>query len=345
MVGSNEVPMDDSLSMHGSSGQSYVPEVLRSIPPIHTTASMESLVGEMHSPNMEETWNPRGNMIQHTPPSQQQHIMDGLLYEHIKAHPPRENLLRAAVTSPTSNSNSRANSRPSSRPTTPTYGRGRTYSNTSSPNKENASKLRSVSPDMSEITYASEAKPRRGNNHVTATATTNHTNNTHKKSPQRLSTRTILHQDRPITPVRSTTPVQTKEDIVANTTTPKQRKQLILHSAGGRRDLTYGRNGSMLGPFNQMTKEMTYEQYTRFTSKDLESLRRQLVLLKLQLTSKVTCDRVENESLIKRMWLMVTKKEEEAYTISVREKTMEEFVKVHNRLMEIVSLCIVKITS
>lgn len=114
-------------------------------------------------------------------------------------------------------------------------------------------------------------------------------------------------------------------------------KRNILNSAVGGRDLSFGRNGSMLGPFNLMTKELTDEQYKKFNQADLETLHRQLKLLKLQLKSKISCDRVENESMIKKLWLLVTTKEDEAYATNIQERSMEEFIRVHQRLLEIVS--------
>lgn len=157
----------------------------------------------------------------------------------------------------------------------------------------------------------------------------------HRVSPR------LLSPDKIISPVAKRGAIKvamhSSPTVGATTHHTPVSKRNILNSAVGGRDLSFGRNGSMLGPFNLMTRELTDEQYKKFNQADLETLHRQLKLLKLQLKSKISCDRVENESMIKKLWLLVTTKEDEAYVANIQERTMEEFIRVHQRLLEIVS--------
>lgn len=97
------------------------------------------------------------------------------------------------------------------------------------------------------------------------------------------------------------------------------------------------RRGSLLGPFKFMTSELEEHKLQHYNKGHLETVLKQLDLLQYLLIAKFEEDRRENEGEIMKAWMSVNEKEEEAFTMSIKEKTAEEVHNVHNRLMDMVS--------
>lgn len=98
----------------------------------------------------------------------------------------------------------------------------------------------------------------------------------------------------------------------------------------------YGKRGNLLGPFKFMTSEVDQGKLKHYSKGHLETLLKQLDLLQFLLVSKFDEDRKESDLEIMKSWMAVHQKEEEAFTICIREKTVEEVHSVHNRLVDMV---------
>jgi hypothetical protein len=101
---------------------------------------------------------------------------------------------------------------------------------------------------------------------------------------------------------------------------------------------SHNKRGNLLGPFKFMTEELEEKKLQYYTKGHLETLNKQLSLLEILLATKFQTDRSETETLIMTSWMAVHQKEEEAFTMSMKERTVEEVHNVHHRLVEMVSV-------
>lgn len=97
-----------------------------------------------------------------------------------------------------------------------------------------------------------------------------------------------------------------------------------------------GKRGSLLGPFKFMTSELEDHKLQHYNKGHLETVLKQLDLLQCLLVTKFQEERHENETQVMKAWMAVNEKEEEAFTISIKSRTVEEVHKIHHRLVEMV---------
>jgi hypothetical protein len=96
------------------------------------------------------------------------------------------------------------------------------------------------------------------------------------------------------------------------------------------------KRGSLLGPFKFMTEELSDNQLNHYNKGHLETVLKQLELLQFLVTSKFQEERKENEEVVIKAWNVVTEKEDEAFHVGIKERTVEEVQNCHYRLVEMV---------
>jgi hypothetical protein len=99
---------------------------------------------------------------------------------------------------------------------------------------------------------------------------------------------------------------------------------------------TANRRGSLLGPFKFMTSDIDENKIQYYSKRDLLTLSKQLEMLEYLLVGKFQEERTEAEGEILKAWMLVKDKEEEAFNMTIKERTIEEVQNVHTRLIEMV---------
>lgn len=123
-----------------------------------------------------------------------------------------------------------------------------------------------------------------------------------------------------------------QEQSIYNPNAPRPKSQQVVTPSSKR--------GSLLGPFKFMTDELEENKLSHYNKGHLETVMKQLDLLQCLLQTKFQEERKDKEDQILKAWMVVGEKEEEAFSIGIKERTVEEVHNCHHRLVDMVSACL-----
>ena len=123
-----------------------------------------------------------------------------------------------------------------------------------------------------------------------------------------------------------------QEQSIYNPNAPRPKSQAVTPTS---------KRGSLLGPFKFMTDELEENKLSHYNKGHLETVMKQLDLLQCLLQTKFQEERKDKEEQILKAWMIVGEKEEEAFSIGIKERTVEEVHKCHHRLVDMVSIFLI----